>query len=233
MAFGLNFNKGAGMQPTTSQLELVTRQYNSYRNNLLIMVGFTVLNILLLVANADFYMLFSASVPFYSVFLAMFFGDKLPVDYYTDFETGEVYYFNLPGANVFLGIAIAVAVISLAAYLLLWFLSKKSFVPLIIAEVLFVFDTLGLLLVALPFGASSFILDFVFHVAVLAFLGAAIYMGIKKKKLEKQEKDLEGVVFELNETAPEDEKSVLKDCEQPVTAKENAETAPETEEETK
>ena len=119
----------------------------------------------------------------------MFFADKLPVDYYTDFETGEVFYFNLPGAEIFMGVAIAVAVIALAVYLLLWFLSKKSFVPLIVAEVLVVFDTLGLVVIAWLFGASSFLMDFVFHVVIMVFLGLAIYSGVKAKKLERLEKE--------------------------------------------
>ena len=78
----LNLNKSGLLTPQVSELEVVTKKYNDYRKNLLFLVGFTVVNIILAVAGADFYMLFSASVPYYSVFLALFFADKLPVDYY-------------------------------------------------------------------------------------------------------------------------------------------------------
>lgn len=191
-------------------------------------------NIVLALVGADFYMLFSASVPYYSVFLALLFADKLPPEYYYDYETGETVYFEMPGANVFLAIAAVVAVVTLGLYVLMWALSKKSYVPLIVATVMFVFDTAGLLLIALIFGASSFILDFLLHVLVLVILGMSIYTGVKKKKLERAA----AKAAELQEEREEDEKyfqdgvkgektALLRECEQLVTEGETADLTPE------
>lgn len=230
----LNFGKSGLLTPQVPELEIVTKKYNDYRKNLLFLVGFTVVNIVLALVGADFYMLFSASVPYYSVFLALLFADKLPPEYYYDYETGETVYFEMPGANVFLAIAAVVAVVTLGLYVLMWALSKKSYVPLIVATVMFVFDTAGLLLIALIFGASSFILDFLLHILVLAILGMSIYTGVKKKKLERAA----AKAAELQEAQEEDEKyfqdgvkgektALLRECEQPVTEGEAADLTPE------
>ncbi len=230
----LNFGKSGLLTPPVPELEIVTKKYNDYRKNLLFLVGFTVVNIVLALVGADFYMLFSASVPYYSVFLALLFADKLPPEYYYDYETGETVYFEMPGANVFLAIAAVVAVVTLGLYVLMWALSKKSYVPLIVATVMFVFDTAGLLLIALIFGASSFILDFLLHVLVLVILGMSIYTGVKKKKLERAA----AKAAELQEEREEDEKyfqdgvkgektALLRECEQLVTEGETADLTPE------
>ena len=230
----LNFGKSGLLTPPVPELEIVTKKYNDYRKNLLFLVGFTVVNIVLALVGADFYMLFSASVPYYSVFLALLFADKLPPEYYYDYETGETVYFEMPGANVFLAIAAVVAVVTLGLYVLMWALSKKSYVPLIVATVMFVFDTAGLLLIALIFGASSFILDFLLHVLVLVILGMSIYTGLKKKKLERAA----AKAAELQEEREEDEKyfqdgvkgektALLRECEQLVTEGETADLTPE------
>lgn len=217
----LNFNKGRQVQMPVTDLEIVARKYDNYRRNLLFLVAFTVVNIVFVLLNTDYYMLFSASVPFYSVFLSMLFADKLPAEYYMDYETGEVLYFNIPGADIFLAVAVVVAVITLGLYVLMWFLSKKSYVPLIVATVMFVADTLGLLLIAVLFGASSFISDFILHVVVLVILGMSIFMGVKKKKLERKAAARRGL-DEAEQTDEEGEKLVLKECEHPVSEEENA-----------
>ena len=209
-------------------------KYNDYRKNLLFLVGFTVVNIILAVAGADFYMLFSASVPYYSVFLALFFADKLPVDYYLNYETGKPEYFEIPGAGIFLAVAAVIAVVTLGAYVLMWVLSKKSYIPLIVATVMFVFDTMGLLLIALLFGASSFIPDFLLHVLVLVILGLSIYTGVKKKKLERAAANAaqaaEGQQEDENNFQDDvkgEKTALLRECEQPVTEGERAVSTPE------
>lgn len=184
--------------------------------------------------RADFYMLFSASVPYYSVFLALFFADKLPVDYYLNYETGKPEYFEIPGAGIFLAVAAVIAVVTLGAYVLMWVLSKKSYIPLIVATVMFVFDTMGLLLIALLFGASSFIPDFLLHVLVLVILGLSIYTGVKKKKLERAAANAaqaaEGQQEDENNFQDDvkgEKTALLRECEQPVTEGERAVSTPE------
>lgn len=217
----LNFGKNTQLQPNISEVELLTKRYNNYRRNLLWLVCFTVVNIGLVLLNADIYMLFSVSVPYYSVFLALLFADKLPVEYYTDFETGDVYYFEIPGAEILVAIGITVAVITLALYILMWVLSKKSYIPLIVAAVMFAFDTLGLVFVALLFGASSFVTDLIFHVGILVLLGVAVYVGIKKKKAERAERERaleihepEKEIAEANEKTEGEERESLEKEEQ-------------------
>ena len=106
-----------------------------------------------------------------------------------DFETGEIRYFDIPGAEIFLAIGVTLAVAALVLCILMWELSKKSVVLLIMAEIIFVFDTLGLLVVALAFGAFSFIGDFIVCVAMLMILGIGICMWLEREKLGRAEKE--------------------------------------------
>ena len=106
-----------------------------------------------------------------------------------DFGTGEIRDFDIPGAEIFLAIGVTLAVAALVLCILMWELSKKSVVLLIMAEIIFVFDTLGLLVVALAFGAFSFIGDFIVCVAMPVILGIGICMGFKRKMLGRAEKE--------------------------------------------
>ncbi len=110
-------------------------------------------------------------------------------------------------------------------------LSQKSYIPLIVAMAMFVFDTMGLLLVALLFGASFFIPDFLLHVLVLVILRLSIYTGAKKKKLERAASKAAEAQEKGENNFQDDVKgektALLRECEQPVTEGERADLTPE------
>ena len=62
--------------------EYLTQKRNSGRSTLLTILIFTVINIVMLVVQADYYFLFSASVPYYLTLFGMIF-DKFVVGTYT------------------------------------------------------------------------------------------------------------------------------------------------------
>ena len=92
--------------------EYLLRQVNNGRYSLLLIVIFTVLNLVLTILDTGRYFLFSASVPYYLVFLGM------------AIENGFVYgAWNVKGTLTYTGLVIALVIV--AVYLLCWILSKK------------------------------------------------------------------------------------------------------------
>ena len=148
--------------------EVLQRQFNNARSNLLLMLAFTVLNIVLLVLDTGTMFLFSATVPYYAVLFAMI-------------EPAIMYH------------CIAIAAISIIAYLLCWIFSKKQFGWMIAALVLFVIDTIAMLDLYITAEDASGILDLVIHVWVLWYLVIGVISGVKLSKLPAEE--LETVVM--------------------------------------
>lgn len=153
------------------------QMYNSARGNLLLMLVFTVINIILLVINTDVMFLFAASVPYYSMVFGLI-------------------------EEVLLMPAIMVTVISVAIYLLCWIFSKKHVGWMIAALVLFVLDTLfGAGLFFLLEDVSG-VLDILIHIWVLYYLIVGVKYGIKLIKMpedvlpEEQEITSENSVLE-------------------------------------
>ena len=69
------------------QGNIYAEKYNKGIHNLLLVVGFTVINILLLVTNANTYFLFSAFVPYLLADYGMYYTGMYPEDYY--YEAGS------------------------------------------------------------------------------------------------------------------------------------------------
>lgn len=152
--------------------EYLARQAAGGRHNLLLVIIFTVVNLLFLLLEVDRYFLFSASVPYYTtVFCNVL--DSIAVGY--------------PTIGMFTAISLVVSVVILGVYLLCWFMSKKKSGWLIVALVLFSIDTLALL------GFTVFmdlmgenILDFVFHAWVIYSLAQTLRCNAKLKALAAQ-----------------------------------------------
>ena len=71
--------------PIKNQLperELYEQKYRSSRMNLLLVVIFTVVNLILLVTNTDTYFLFSAFIPYAIATIGMMLCGRLPEEYY-------------------------------------------------------------------------------------------------------------------------------------------------------
>lgn len=155
-------------------------KYNSSINNLLLVVGLSLVNIVLLVTNSDTYFLFSAFIPYFVADYGMYFCGMYP----------EEYYYDVPDMvfedKSFFWATIAVAAAFLLVYLLCWFLAKKKKVGAVIFSlVIFVIDTVVMLWVT-GFSMES-IFDIIIHVWVIAYLIIAIVTYFKMKKLPEED----------------------------------------------
>lgn len=125
--------------------EYLTRAMSNGRNNLLLILIFTLINLALMLLDSNTYFLFSASVPYYLT--AFCIGlDGMTVGFFT-------------------AIALVISAVILGIYLLCWLFSKKKMGWFVVAMVMFVLDTVCLVIVAGLLGMfADCILDFVFHI---------------------------------------------------------------------
>lgn len=204
--------KNKTQQTNLSEHAILTNKYNSSRNNLLLVVAFTVINLVLLLTGSTTYFLFSASIPYYLPFFGMMYTGKLPAEYYeglADFQ---------PYPTTVLTVLTVMAVIFIAVYLLCWLLSKKhGFGWLVAALVAFIADTIFMFVVV---GFSTdMILDVVFHVWVIVSLFTGISAAVKLKKLPPEEQNpvaYEGGVPGMTNLPTINETSPVTAAEQPA-----------------
>lgn len=163
-------------QNNHSLKEMLKSKYLSSCNNLLLVVTFTVINIVLLVTNSDTYFLFSAYIPYALVDLGMFLCGRYAQEYYADF--GNVEFLD----NTFFITMIVIAAVIVLVYLLSWIFSKKSKVGwLIVGLVFFAIDTAAMLLF-LGF-STDIIIDIAFHIWIIIMLSIGISNYFRLKKL--------------------------------------------------
>lgn len=156
----------------------LTQRLNTARTNILIVVALTLINVFILLFGGDSYFVFSASFPYIMVFYAMFLCGKFPIEYYELAEGEEIY----PLGNGVFAIMLVIAFVSIALYFLSWIMSKKHGIAWIIfALVMFVIDTLLLVLV-LGVEVDNLI-DLAFHIWVLVSFVMGIVSYFKLKKL--------------------------------------------------
>lgn len=174
------FKKSNTTGTPLSPQDTLLQRYNGSRNNLILVVAFTLVNMVLLITGSSSYFFFSASIPYYLTFFGLLQTGKLPAEYYyewTDFE---------PVATTFLTIMIVASLIITAVYAICWILSKKrGFGWLIFALVSFVIDTI-FMFVFVGFSADM-IIDVLFHLWVILSLSSGISAAIKLTKLPAQE----------------------------------------------
>ena len=162
-----------------SEREKLESRYNGSRNNILLVVAFTLINTVLLIVGSDSYFLFSAAVPYYLTLLGMIYTGKMPAEYYADVED------FVPFDNSVFIVAVAVSVAVIALYALSWFLSKKKTGWMIFALVFFIIDTLAMFYFA---GISAdMVIDIVFHAWVIISLASGIMAASKLKKLPEEQ----------------------------------------------
>lgn len=154
------------------QLSFVSSPRNQllykYRNNcynLLLVVIFSVINVILCVAGSESYFLFSATIPY----LASVFGVAISIG---------------TGATSMTFIGCAVAIILILPYLLCWIFSKRHYGWLIGALVYFAIDSV--VLVSFLFSAPM-IMDCLFHVWIIVSLIIGIVNGRKLKNMPEEE----------------------------------------------
>ena len=183
---------GKGNTQQLSQREILVNKYQSARHNILLVVAFTLINIILLVTNSNSYFLFSASIPYFIVDLGMLLCGKYPQEYYAG-ELAGIGTLN----DTFFVVTLVVAAVIVLLYLLSWIFCKKPRVGwMIFALVFFAIDTIGMLYLM---GISTdAILDIVFHGWVIVSLISGVTAYFKLKKLPEEE-EVPGLQQELTE----------------------------------
>ena len=142
--------------------EYLLRQVANGRYSLLLIVILTVVNLIMTILDTNTYFLFSASVPYYLVFVGM--GIE------NGFVDGA---WNVKGTLTYTGLVIALVIV--AVYLLCWLLSKKRAGWLTAALVLFV---ITFALYDSPMGK---LVDFLLHIWAIVELVQGV-RGSKKLK---------------------------------------------------
>ncbi|MBE6670882.1 MAG: hypothetical protein E7593_01610 [Ruminococcaceae bacterium] len=188
------------------------RKFETARGNILLVIVMTIVNVLLLVLNANTYFLFSAYIPFILADCGMYFCGLYPEEIYTGEMAGVEF---LPKA--FLVIMLVIVAVILALYFLSWLLSKKQKKGwLVFALIFFTLDTLAM------FGLNGFvadsIIDYAIHIWVIVSLVSGISALSKLKKLPAVE-----------EVAAEEISTEVVSETTEVTAESNNEAANETE----
>ena len=140
-----------------AQREMLQKKYDSARSNLLLAMILTVVNIVMLLAENGYMLLFSISVPYYVAVFGYLMG-------------------MLEGS-------IVIAAVILVVYFLCWLLSKNKSGWLLAAAILFTVDTLALAALYVLAEDFSGILDAVIHIIVLYYLYAGVGAGKKLKLL--------------------------------------------------
>lgn len=147
------------------------QQVSGARSSLLVVLIFTMVNLLMLLLDSDRYFLFSASVPYYLTAFGM--G--------MDIGLGET------GIGTFTLVALGISAVVLALYLVSWLMSKKRPGWLVVAFVAFILDTVALVLVCLAFDAlAESVVDLVFHTWVVVSLCQGIVANSKLKKMPNE-----------------------------------------------
>ncbi len=173
------FNK-AQKQVNMTEKQRLTNKYNTSRNNILLVVVFTLINSVLLFTGSDSYFLFSASIPYYFTLFGLLYTGRMPADWYEGWED------FVPDPDTVLAVYLGIAIIAIVLYALCWLLSKKKgYGWLIVALVMFAIDTAGMFYLA-GFSADM-ILDIVFHGWVLVSLVSGVITAKKLKKLPEED----------------------------------------------
>jgi hypothetical protein len=173
---------------------LYQQKFTSARYNLLLVIGMTLINIVMLFLGGSSYFLFSATIPYSLSIDGAYYTGKLPEEFYTDMPA-DAQFFPDSYLAIMLGIAIAI----LAVYFLCFMLSKKFKTGwMITAAVMFVLDTLYMLFIY-GVGVDS-VMDILLHAWVLYYLISGVVYGLNLKKLPEDEPapvDGEGVEIEI------------------------------------
>ena len=153
--------------------QMAQGRYKSARLDLLIIIIFTVLNIVMLFTGSETMMLFSATIPYYTVAIA----------YFANLQYG--------GLEWFVTGSLILAFVILAVYLLCWFFSKKRFGWLTAALVLFCIDTVAMVLLYLSEPVSG-LMDYLIHGVVIWYLFMGVKAGKQLKAMPEEVVDADG-----------------------------------------
>ena len=172
MAF---FNRDSAQEPPSR--EYLESRFQSARRSLLMVTIFTVVNLVLLVSDANSYFVFSAFIPYFLTAMGMALCGRFPAEFYGDEYLASDF---LPPSVLTVMITVSAVIVTL--YLASWYFSRnKKAGWLIYAFVAFALDTLCMFL--LSENLLSSILDIIFHGWVLYDIGMAINVAAKIREL--------------------------------------------------
>ncbi len=153
-----------GDQPLRRRLD---DQYKVARFTLLLVLAFTVINLLMRISQTFVFFLFSANIPFYLLDLGMYYGGI-----YSHPSQGVIAAGYGSLGTLFFALMLGVAVLFVTAYFVCWLLSANRAIYLKIAFILFAVDTAFMTLTTL-FGLADFS---IFFLVDLALHGASLYL---------------------------------------------------------
>ena len=191
-------NKTEKTQATLTPRQILENKYNSARNNLLLAIAFTLVNIVLLFVDSYSYFLFSLFVPYILVYTGRFFCGMFPAEAYVD----ELANMEFLDSKVF-AVMLVIAIVIVALYFLSWLFSKKQRVGWLIFALVFL--SIDTVLSILIHGVSFYgIIDIVFHIWIVAYLVIGIRAHFKLKKMPAEEviESVGEAVTENNEESP-------------------------------
>ena len=201
-------------KPLTER-ETLQNKYNAARGNLLLAIAFTAINMVLVFCDSSSYFLFSLFVPYFLTYMGMFITGTLPAEVYgEEFATMEFL------SSKALAIMLVIAVVVLIVYILAWFFSRNGKGGwLIFALVIFVIDTIAMLLVQGI--AVDSIFDLAFHGWVIFDLSRGIYAYSQLKHLPQEEvvEADEEAVYETDEEIACENSPVLRMADMDTKAK--------------
>lgn len=179
---------------------LYEKKYAAGRSNLLVMIAFTLINVVMCLFKSTSYFLFSAQFPYYLVYASMWWGGKMPDEAYIESfgETKEEFAF-LPHSVYVAFVVLAFAVILF--YVCCWIFSKYRSGWLTTALVLFILDTLMMALLILSSFEVSALVDLAFHIWMIVYLVNGVSAARKLAKLPDIPDDPE-VEVAVEEPAP-------------------------------
>lgn len=158
--------------------EVYERELKAAQMGLLAVAILSVVNVLAVAFGLEFFLYFSASVPFYlTLYMADLCGVRSPEfyeAYYGPDWQNELQFTDMSAFYV----AVAIALVLSALYFLFWYLSKKSRVGMILALVYYTLDLLGYLFFAFflfEIDMIATLIVLLFHAWVLYYL----YLGVR------------------------------------------------------
>lgn len=160
------FKAANGKRP--SEKDILLGKYTSARSVFLLVIVFTLINMIIAIIGQDTYFLFSIYTPYLITFLGALWCGKMPEIYYQGEDAVE------PLENTTLmWVMFAAALIVVAIAFVLWLISKKpSTVKMTVILSLFVIDSvLMILLVGLN---TAMVLDYIMHAYIIYSLAVGI-----------------------------------------------------------
>ena len=171
-------------------------KFQAARVNLLLMVGFSLVNIISLLVGGKGYLLFCSSFSYIAVDLGMTMCGFKPEEFYKELGGAPVF------EKSFIAVFIIIALLVLTLYLICWIFSKKrGSVWLKIALALVSADTMGMFLMG---NLSTILFDAVFHIWFIISLFAAISAYDKLRAMPKEDDAASEISEDLSEIQESD-----------------------------